>query len=82
MNRELNPNHTESLDEQIINKGFKRKMHNWNHRSKDVKTELDHVNLIQESNFNLELMKIKQDEVPINTLKNYGDKLFPSHYAY
>ena len=56
-------------------------MHNWNGRSKNVKIELDHVNQIQESNFNLELMRIKQDEVPIKTIKNYGDKLFPAHYA-
>ena len=56
-------------------------MHNWNGRAKNVKLELDNVNLIQESNFNLELMKIKQDEVTIKAMRKYGDKLFPAHYA-
>ena len=53
-------------------------MHNWHHGLRGVKKDLDKVNLIKESNFNLELMKIKQDEIPIEMVRRHSQELFPA----
>ena len=42
-----------------------------------AKADLKNWNLVEPSHFNLELMKIDQDEVPVELIKAHGKDLFP-----